>query len=182
MLRSLLGRATCSGFPNDPSPPLLFSRERRNVRNSKFQIHHNLTNVRGQTQCLVNQTSISESDMPTPGTRDQNVIEPSWPGRPVCPHHDNDQHVDCKLMGSDTRERREATPPSNEEEKREIEMGTAGLPFTSTDHSPDKKYVMTDSTVNQYPIPNHILESDIKMGGGNRSKSCETPSNRWWEI
>ena len=61
---------------------------------------------------------MSESDLPTPGTRDQNLKEPSWPGRPVCPHHDNYHYVDCELMGSDTRERREATPPSNAEEKR----------------------------------------------------------------
>ena len=60
-------------------------------------------------------------------------------------------------------------------------MGTPGLPFTSTDHSPDKKYVMTDSTVNQYP-PHPHPRKRYKNGGGNRTKSCETPSNPGWEI
>ena len=49
-------------------------------------------------------------------------------------------------------------------------MGTPGLPFTSTDHSPDKKYVMTDSTVNQYP-PHPHPRKRYKNGGGGIGQS-----------
>lgn len=92
---------------------------------------------------IPNKLRISDSD---PVTIDQNEIKSSWMGRHVNPHQDNEQDVDCEIIGSDMWAEGKITPPQDLSEEGDVEMGPAEPTITGTNPSTVGDQEITDNS------------------------------------